>query len=229
MFEDFYKQRLDFVIERSLNEIELKKLLDDMVKHDKDIKFVELESLVATIFKENATELVVMQRANTANWNQITFAQGQQVNLKSFGIVLQDFRCCQCKRILDQEIRDAKRRRELEMATRPKGTTIARRMTVATQYAFESKEAQDSDEDDTLRQQFQTFDDTRNLTIFSCGHAYHRQCLAKVAQERLREEESKKKNPKQKSANATVRVLDEQYCPQCFSDTKKVDFDVLKQ
>lgn len=67
IFEEFYKQRLDFVIERSLNEIELKKLLDDMVQHDEEIKFVELEALVSTIFRENTTELTVMQRANMAN------------------------------------------------------------------------------------------------------------------------------------------------------------------
>ena len=58
-FEAFYKTRLDFVIERSLNEIELKKFLDHIVSHDEDIRFVELSDMIRTIFREVSTELIV--------------------------------------------------------------------------------------------------------------------------------------------------------------------------
>ena len=101
------------MIERSLNEIELKKFLDHIVSHDEDIRFVELSDMIVTIFREVSTELIVHQRAARANINQITANMANAVHLRCVGTSLNEFNCWRCMKALDEEIRDAKKKKEL--------------------------------------------------------------------------------------------------------------------
>ena len=124
-FEHFYKQRLDFVIERSLNEIELKAFLDHIVKHDEGIRFTELSDMIRTIFKEASTELIVHQRASMANINTIKASMENVVHLRCVGVSLNSFNCLKCKKALDEEMKDARKRKEIIQLARRKGTLIS--------------------------------------------------------------------------------------------------------
>lgn len=66
--EKFFKSRVDYVIENTLKYIELKDLLDHIVKHDEEIKFHELSDMIGSIFRENSSDIVVLINAyRTAN------------------------------------------------------------------------------------------------------------------------------------------------------------------
>lgn len=59
--EEFFKSRIDYVIENILQYIELNEFLDHIVeKNDKDIKYSELSVLIQSIFTETSNEHVVV-------------------------------------------------------------------------------------------------------------------------------------------------------------------------
>lgn len=62
-FEEFYKSRLEHVLEGSLNYLELKKMLDDVTDHDAEIRLSELQAIIAAIFKEHTTKELVYKHA----------------------------------------------------------------------------------------------------------------------------------------------------------------------
>ena len=66
-FEDFFHSRLNFVIDQSLNHIEMNVFLDRVVGHDEDLKFSELSEMIINIFREaNHEELVYVNAYLTA-------------------------------------------------------------------------------------------------------------------------------------------------------------------
>ena len=73
-FEEFFKSRLNFVIETSLNHIELKVLLERIVGHDKDMRFSDLSEMLLTIFGEVRSEAHVLYKAYSTARAQITNA-----------------------------------------------------------------------------------------------------------------------------------------------------------
>ena len=62
--EEFFKSRIDFVIENTLKYIELEEFLKHMVRNDGNIKFSELSDMINSIFLEVNSEQIVLTNAN---------------------------------------------------------------------------------------------------------------------------------------------------------------------
>lgn len=121
--------------------------------------------------------------------------------------------CLSCKKDLDAEYKEQRERDELEKAAMP-------RPSIAGGGSFNLN-----------------FDGSPDLQvdricIFSCGHAYHKECLDAIIQQRWKAELAKKSQNALMTSDQMnlLRQLPElQYCPHCFSAKNRVDFDVLKQ
>jgi hypothetical protein len=64
--EEFFKSRIDFVIENTLKYIELEEFLKHMVRNDENIKYSELSDMICSIFNEVNSESVVLINAYRA-------------------------------------------------------------------------------------------------------------------------------------------------------------------
>lgn len=64
--EEFFKSRIDFVIENTLKYIELEEFLKHMVRNDENIKYSELGDMIGSIFAEVNSESVVLTNAYRA-------------------------------------------------------------------------------------------------------------------------------------------------------------------
>ena len=64
--EEFFKSRIDFVIENTLKYIELEEFLKHMVRNDENIKYSELSDMICSIFNEVNGESVVLINAYRA-------------------------------------------------------------------------------------------------------------------------------------------------------------------
>ena len=64
--EEFFKSRIDFVIENTLKYIELEVFLKHMVRNDENIKYSELSDMICSIFNEVNSESVVLINAYRA-------------------------------------------------------------------------------------------------------------------------------------------------------------------
>jgi len=107
-FEEFFKSRLNFVIESSLNHIELKVFLDRLVGHDENIKFAELGEMIRTIFSEVSSESLVLFNANRTARKQINAAFEYCGLDKTTGILFRYRQCNKCNKFLDEDIKDKK-------------------------------------------------------------------------------------------------------------------------
>lgn len=61
--------RLHFVIEKALNDIEMKKFLDHLVDQDDQIKFTELEEMIKNLYSEIATEQNILRYASKSGYS----------------------------------------------------------------------------------------------------------------------------------------------------------------
>lgn len=175
-FEDFFQSRLNFVIEQSLNHIELKVFLDRVVGHDQDLRFAELSEMIQNIFTEVRSEAQVLYNAYKTAQMQITSTFETCGHDKTNGILFRYRQCNKCNRFLDEEIRDKKKKLELLMYAR-KGSFISPSIIGA--YSFEN----DSDEEFESADQL-GFYAGEKMRLFNCGHAFHVQCIIKHAKER---------------------------------------------
>jgi hypothetical protein len=62
--EEFFKSRIDFVIENTLKYIELEEFLKHMVRNDEHIMYSELSDMISSIFTEVNSESIVLTNAN---------------------------------------------------------------------------------------------------------------------------------------------------------------------
>ena len=65
------KSRLTYVIESTLEFIQLRDFLDHIVKNDEDIRYKELSDMIMTIFGEVSNDCLVLQKANLGAQKQI--------------------------------------------------------------------------------------------------------------------------------------------------------------
>ena len=174
-FEEFFKSRLNFVIESSLNHIELKVFLDRLVGHDQNIKFAELGEMISTIFSEVSSESLVLLNANRTARRQIT-ASFENCGLdKTTGILFRYRQCNKCNRFLDEEIKSKKKKQELMRYAR-RGTFISSSMLGA----FENESDDEYEGADQAG-----FYAGEKMRLYDCGHAFHLQCIARHVRERL--------------------------------------------
>jgi len=174
-FEEFFKSRLNFVIESSLNHIELKVFLDRLVGHDENIKFAELGEMIRTIFSEVSSESLVLFNANRTARKQINAAFEYCGLDKTTGILFRYRQCNKCNKFLDEDIKDKKKKQEL-MSLARRGTFISSQM--AGGYAFENES--DEDQGDSGRAGFYAGEQMR---LYDCGHAFHAQCIVRHVKE----------------------------------------------
>lgn len=62
--EEFFKDRIAYVIENTLKYIDLSDFLDHIVRHDSDIQYKELSDMINSIFGEISGECLVLLNAN---------------------------------------------------------------------------------------------------------------------------------------------------------------------
>lgn len=113
------------------------------------------------------------------------------------GISLTNYRCFECNKQLDEEIRDAKKRRELlaMIARKRRGTFIsAGHIRRGNKYTFEKKNDSDlsSEEDESQALLGADGRSIKAITLYECGHAFHRACVVRHVEQRLQEERTRK-------------------------------------
>ena len=123
-FEEFFSSRLNFVIETSLNHIELSVLLERIVGHDSNLRFNELSEMIETIFGEVRSDSLVLFNANRTAQRQLNLLFDSCGQGKTTGILFRYRQCNKCNKYLDEEVRDINKKRELMMSAR-RGTFIS--------------------------------------------------------------------------------------------------------
>ena len=104
--EEFFKSRIDYVIEKLLNYIELDEFLDHIVeKNDKSIKYAQLSYIIKSIFKETVNEHLVTSYAYNGALKQKLNQFTDHGLGASAGILFRYRKCNICNKFLDDEIK----------------------------------------------------------------------------------------------------------------------------
>ena len=111
--EEFFKSRIDFVIENTLKYIELEEFLKHMVRNDENIKYSELSDMICSIFNEVNSESVVLINAYRAAQQQIITSSANCHLEYSTGILFRYRQCNICKQFLDEEVKSNAKKAEI--------------------------------------------------------------------------------------------------------------------
>lgn len=111
--EEFFKSRIDFVIENTLKYIELEEFLKHMVRNDENIKYSELSDMISSIFLEVNSECVVLTNANRSAQQHIISSFANCHLEYSTGILFRYRQCNICKQFLDEEVKSNAKKAEI--------------------------------------------------------------------------------------------------------------------
>lgn len=84
--------------------------MDHIVKNDEDIRYKELSDMIMTIFGEVSNDCLVLHKANLGAQKQI-LASFQNCGMDYSTGILFNYRLCnKCKRLLDEEVKQKKKK-----------------------------------------------------------------------------------------------------------------------
>lgn len=93
---------------------------------------------------------------------------------------------------------------------------------------------EESEDDNFDRPIINPYED--KITVYECGHPFHTKCIERHIANNLKERSQGPSNrnsvefrqiPKDIEVNVTPEMVEKQFCPHCYSEAFKIDFEAI--